>query len=372
MNNKNIYLITLLIPIISGCATAPDVKLGYYLPQASMTVKAIQTIKCKVVGVNYSPILETTFSQVVKYSDNKAQKYYLNPKELGGVFTDSKFSLTYQGGRLSKFTPCVTGKGNQAIDLIEGIFSKSTSLKFNVIVDNNATAKHKEIVSACKVLKNTIDGPLKHVQVEFQWYVSNFDLNPIQLTSKEVKSDLITFEQISAIVDVPIIKINKDGLPDSLHQYTSACTQPTDDSGPAQTTYANCLSDVGEIAVSAPQKYMITVQLKDKNDLMKDVIINSINVPQSGSVYTLPIPKGFLFGGADANFEFNSDGSLKAVSYNHTSGVEAFGKSVSALQSELESDSNKDRADKIKSESDLLYQQKRLKNCQNNPSTCAK
>ena len=365
---KNMRLLNLLIVVLllGGCATAPDVMLGYYLPKADVKTTATQVITCKKITAavgqtGYSIERDTSFDITPIYSSDTSKTYYVNPSELGSWFTDSEFKLNYtEGGRMSQIKAKVTGKGKEVVDLTAqalSLFAKST--EFYAAKDND-----KAQFDACETINARVKGDLKQVFVKYTHvYNDSSGANITEIEFKEpiLQSTVIKFSEIEALTSDPKIAITAGSQPEPMHVYKSKCESLNN----AHTKYSACLAENAEIALKQPKPFKFNLIADNK------AIERTVFLPQHGKLFTLPLPTGTLFGVNDADISFNPDGTVSSITYNTQSDLEGVGKLVSEVKGDSETDIATEEAKLFKAQADALYQAKRLRACQDAPSTCS-
>ena len=143
-----------------------------------------------------------------------------------------------------------------------------------------------------------------------------------------------------------------------MHVYKSKCIK-TD-----KKYDNNCLAKHAEIAVRQPKPYAFSVTVDGKTK-EKDLMF-----PQHGSLYTLPLPTGTLFGTNDAKIVFNIDGTVNTITYNTTSDLDGVTKAIDKFKGDSDTEKAQNSTAEAKAKADSIYQQNRLKFCENDPEKC--
>lgn len=356
-------IITLFSLSLLGCASAPDVKLGYFLPKAVIKTTATQVITCKPItdelgSSGYSYTRETTFDITPIYSSDTSKTYWINPKKLGAWFTDSQFKMTYaQGGRISHIKGKVSGQGAEVVDLASDLMSFKLLNDSTFTVDSNTG-----IFKSCKIVDERIPGSLKQITVTFSHTYddpSGAKLDESDLAEPKLKSTLIFLDDIEDLIDIPKIEIEGGSDITPVHLYTSKCKSDKNDE-----TYRLCLSKNAEIALKQPKPF--TFKLKADGKTVEETVY----LPQHGTLFTLPLPRGTLFGVNDADISFNPDGTVSSITYNTTSDMDGISKAIDKVDGDSDSEKAAKEAELFKAQADAMYQAKRLQDCQNDPSNC--
>lgn len=380
--------------VLGGCANSPDIKIKYYLPKATVNLSATQTITCKeennAAGLKVvRGIYETAFDEVdVSYTTDEEKYFYLNPSDISGVFTDSKFTMSYRGDRVASFSPSVSGKGSEILSFGLQMFdiAKTSSLQLRAL-DSAGTpndvppADDTDLKNGCDVIKKIVSGNLKQFKVKHFWSIEQFekyDKNKPD-TSLGLPSSSTILLTLSDSEQSKVIKLVNEAIPSVLLRtrkqanapvvYSSDCPkngEEVDETILVSDDYRACLSKEGELLAVAPQEYLI-VWNAEKN---KEKKVSKIMIPQTGVTYTLPIPHGFWFGDGNAEFKFADNGSLTSIQYNHTSGASAANGALATIQDKLDGDTNAEKAAKLKDEADVIAQDQRLQRCRENPESC--
>ncbi len=346
---------SIIVVILSGCATAPDVNLGYNLPKTTITTTVKQVITCKPDNLKkptmYSFDRVSTVEFSSKYEADSSHTYYINPSKLGSWFTDSDFTLNYnEGGTINSIDTKVTGKGEAVISLV------NEALSFLKGFSSPLTNKATQEFLACDTVYKKIKGKLKQITVLHKYdYSDSKPIIKLGVASNGfqslVTSSLFTYNEIKALTDEPFITIKGKSQPTPMHVYKSECKNK------GGKYDSNCLANHAEIAVRQPKPYSFAVTVENITKTQE------FGLPQYGQLYTLPLPTGTLFGTNDAKIEFNGDGSVKTITYNTTPGSDGVGKILEKLKGDSD-------VEKAKTQADTIYQQNRLKLCEDNPEEC--
>lgn len=364
------FIVTTALAVLGGCATAPDVDLGYVLPKASVTVKVDQAITCtesKVIPDTFDVHRENIVSFTASYQDDNSEKFYINPKALGAWYADSEFKVTFQGGRLSTIAPSVTGSGAQVTDFILSIVD---------MIKSNPTDRSDDVnngvSTACKIVKDRINGKLKKFNASYEITISDVAAS-VPAFLPRVAHASINEDDVEALLAIPTLEVSLHARPNVLHRFESTCFTTTKNAttGKDETVIdKDCLIENRQIVAKAPEMYEFKVTV-DGEPTSK-----VIGIPQLGTTYALPLPKPALFGSAAADIAFNADGSVKSITYNASGDFEGQTKSLKAIDeatasesvSELDAVNGQLAVEKAKA--DLIYQQTRKAICENTPEEC--
>ncbi|WP_370240155.1 hypothetical protein [Marisediminitalea sp.] len=378
---KNIVSIMALTFLLGGCASAPDINLGYYVPKVTSTLTTSATFWCTTdSSKKYTLHQNVSHSLKHKYSEDFENLYFINPDKIEGVFTSSEFSMAYNGSRLGSLTAKSVGEGDKVIDVAiaaVGLFKSNVAAPGATSSDiTNACTEIEKYGTKTKLADDTIKlfttvtnemtisykktGGAANVGHEFDCTKTSVDALCESSDIYKTENSSLDVTLFKDYIKPPKVKIKIGDEPKIIQQYNSKCSDST------VTKYISCLTDENEIVSRQPRKVSISLENDSGNVLLAKV---PLAVPQYGKIFTLPIQHGALFGGTTSSITFAEDGTVKEIQYNTTGGTESLGTAVSKASDTLKT-SSEERAAELKSEADLLYQKQRLEKCKVSPSTC--
>jgi hypothetical protein len=338
MNKRVLVLaVCVLSASISGCASLPDAKIRYYLPQTKVSFKVVRTISCD--ANNYLVISNVATPNVIHSADRK-KKHEIQLSALKGTFSDSDVKVDfYEDGRLKDINTSSTGQGESILKTVISIAVAAFGL------DSGS----KQYPAECAEIKKAGgDKPLTLT------YAGDINVNaadaqeiPVEVTSRvyEKRSFWRVIGTVCAVIKAKTVS----ELP---------------------TTYA---AQKGEplLTLNQPAFLQIAVTAGGENGCTSASIWDGeIAVAQLGTQYDLPLPKPALFGKEVLAVTFAESGALTGVQFSSNTGAgQALNVANAALAAE-KGETTAQKAADVRAEADLIAQQQRLVQCLADPKNC--
>ena len=330
------YLAGLLLVVMSGCATVPDVTLSYYPVKWSAQVTVTQTIGCKTETDQLYVLNALTVSPTYT-SDNAKSPFQLRIKGLEGGFTDSELTMSLtDDGRLKVINQSTTGQGEAIIKSAVGLITAIGGIKALVL-----------------------EGKVKVDPCKFMTQVSKD--KPITLTYRAGIDDtnLSTPPPLFPTQDSAFFYEN---LKESLPRLRISIARATDNvSGPVYNAPAQASDKV--VLLKLQKTRFVEVSVPGSTEKLGPL---RITIPEDGT-YDLPIPKGAFFGKQIFSLTLSDAGAVTSVGYNKTTGMSG---ALNALGAVANADTAAAKAAELKAQADLIAQQQRLMLCQTKPDQC--
>lgn len=331
-------LVPLATVLLAGCASMPDVEVGYYLPKAIVNVTVTQTAACTAGGV---PVFTDDAAVSAEYVSDGTRRSISLP-QLGSGLTKADVTVElHSDGRLKSVNSKTTGQ--QAETLRAFVKAAQGSTTSSVPLARDADGACKAIVAAV--------GEGKALTIVHRG-TTTFDstAGPIDLAQSSVHATVHSairsvFGEVTATYKVTAPRVLSSG------------TQGTND------------GVLLHLVEPAPAEITVVVHRGGATDKFQKSVVAL--VPQRGIAYTLPIQKAPWFGSNEFELALDASGRITKLRYSSNGdGAGAFGflsDVASASGSKTES-----ATDRAKREADEIYQQQRLILCQTTPKDCPK
>jgi hypothetical protein len=339
MRMKAIVSTLVVAMLISGCARTPDLKIGYKLAGADLSLKVARTIICDEAN---NPVIISSVVSTLTHSSDRAQgQQWLTLKPLSGAFTNADVKLErFEDGRIKGVNATTTGQGEA---IVKAIASAIPLLPF----DGPATAFPTE----CAFIKSAGGG--KPLTLTFE--------GPINLAASPGTWQDIPAEFGSSFYFAKLLA--------PLGTVCATITETSSGTAPVELGQEKP-NDV-KLRLREPGRVSVRVSGAKTGGPCGSAKIwdGSFAAGQFGTPYDLPIPRAALFGKQSFAATVSESGALLSVQYGHETGaaqaIGAFGAMSGALY-----DTPTEKAAEIKSEADLIVQQQRLALCTAKPAEC--
>ena len=336
--SMNKLMIGILISVIlfTGCASMPDVTISYYLPSAELAVTVTQTGACTEGNV---PILTTDVTLTPSYRRGQRKEFNFNTLGSGPTKADVTFEF-YADGRLKSVNTLQTG---QVGDVFTSILELADI--FPLVFDPS------KVTAACKELRQLV-AKGKALTIVYRGttdFTTKNDMVDIFLTQMTVPDETLkdllpVFGAVQAAYSVPDASV---------------------DSKPNVGSH-----DGPKLELIEPVAVAISVSVTRGKKIA--VFRGQAWVPQHGASYALPIQKSPWFGKNSFELQLSEAGRITKLKYGGASQASGIFGALSDTAAALEGEAAKEKADRLKAEADLIFQQQRLVQCQLNPKECLK
>ena len=335
-----------------GCATLPDVSVGYYLPRTDISFKVIRTVACN--KKNELQVVNSATSSVIHSADRSPCNFKkIELTKLKGFFsdTDVKFDF-YDDGRLKNINATSTGEGEAILKTVVAIAS-AAALAWTEIIPTYP--------EACGSIRNAGDGNPPTMTLVYDGKV-NVD-----------EGYYDSGQEIGADPKTGIYLKNTDGLANAVGKVCVFVEKP---SAPGALVLPNT-PNKSDYKLELRQPALVNIAIiagSNSCDKLEDQKFEptwqgKVPVAQVGTLYYLPIPAPKIFGKEVFAASFTDSGMLTSIQYVKNTGagqaLNVINSGLTALESETAQS-----AEKVKAEADLIAQQQRLAQCLVNPSTC--
>jgi hypothetical protein len=399
-----IWCCALFLP---GCGSMPKVKVGYYLPMASVAVTLTQSATCTAGNV---PILQNDVLITTNYSRDPTELYKVDLSQLGNAWSkaDAGFEF-HDDGRLKSVNTSQTGQGAEATKALLTLVASAAALKNVKAVDEKACAALREFAGGKKLAAGSQKSPgagktpdsssMKGAATSSEKDTAHSDAEgddkaaPKALTI--VSRGKITLPETPKTKaqkrgayadDDPIFNtqapgtfdLKQDSLPaEEFSRVASIYGKPsgTVTYAHANTPHENVETEGQLITVVEPgtANIVVKVALNRGGDNYDEELRGSAQIPQVGKTFQLPIQKAPLFGSNSFELALSDSGRVTKLKYSgggDAAGV--FGVIDGALGIKGKDPSAADQAKDVQGEADLIYQQQRLVMCKADPTACPK
>jgi hypothetical protein len=351
---SSIGLLAIASTLVTGCATTPDVQASYYLPKSGLGVKAIRTVGCNAEGNTlYSA---TAVTADVSYGpDEKVGLIPIRFRGLDGKLSNSDLTLSFQDdGRLKGVNATTVGRGEEVFK--SAIQIAGIALGGGLGFVELSTRKPKKS-DACQLI-DSFGGKEKMLTLTYA-AAESFDADAAHAVNLKLDPSLGHLSTLDGALKTLCLVV-----------------------GPAvmETPHVT-VAPGGDAAInlSLRQPAKVPVSVTEGGDPGCSYIVangatkiwgKNVPVPQLGKPYSLPIPKGALFGKQTFAVALADSGAITSLQYAKESGAPGMLNVVSAGLTEAQPDSAAAKAAQVKGEADLIAQQQRLIRCQINQTSC--
>lgn len=338
--------ITAISLAAGGCATTPDVRLGYYLPKGEMQTSVARTIGCD--ADNRALVANTVTTQVNYSADHSANRSI----DLGGLdstFVNAQLDFAFtEDGRLSGLNTTQIGQGSEIIKALMQVVDLTLPA---------AGGDDRQRKDACDYIRaNGKDGVMT---LNFS-ALENFATLPRWATVQP--TDQALFEIVAPLLG-------------TLCQSVEA--QPD---GPGVIVGAGSARDV-RLNLRRPASVMVLVASTPGGECANPTEAEAARrtpiwrgvalAPQRGVDYWLPIPRPALFGQQTFSVTIADSGAVTALKYGDQSGVAGALGAAAEVGGRLKEDTDAEVAARASGEADRIAAQQRLIRCRIDPSTCS-
>ena len=326
-----------MVCLMAGCASTPDVTYKYYPSRLQATATVTQTVDCttdkKSLIVINTPSMNSVYS-----ADYSQSPYSIQIKKLAGTIADSDFALNwFDDGRLKSVNASTTGQGEavvkSAISLIGAVAA----------VGGGAAPTSPTGLPECTVVTNWGNG------------------KPVTLTYSQV----IDFVKAAAAPQQLKPTPQSAALWNSLHNQLPPLAVKVDQQAP---------NNSGASYGSSGDDLLLTLQKTNTAEVSivssgSAIFTSIVTLPQT-TTYQLPIPKSAVFGKQTFSLTLAESGAITAIDYGKLSGASGALNAATSIAGAAAPESTATKAADVKSQADLIAQQQRLVRCQAQPDKC--
>ncbi len=329
------------VTCLGGCASMPDVDIGYFPATSSMSVTVTQTAMCTAAN---EPILTNDVSQpTIVYKSDTSKRRSLPIGKLGSTFGKQDATVEFHAdGRLKSVNSKGTG---QAAEALKAIIKLAPAI--GLVSHTPALGK-----DACDTIRK-ISGNDKPLTIVHRGETS-FG-NP--------SLDAIAFHQ-NSVDDTSFAKLQPVfGEVNGLYSITSRVPPHR----------ANIRAGEEKLVLVEPAVGAVTISVA-RGLLNLDTSFDVL-VPQHGTDYAIPVQKAPWFGANEFEVVLHDSGKVTKLRYaggGDVSGALGVVSDALALGEDPAAPSIADQAKAVQAQADLIYQQQRLVQCQADATKCAK
>lgn len=373
MHRKAISCVASLCALMTGaCASTPDVIARHYLPQGSLALRAVRTVGCSTQKDKKKRLhLATTVTSTASYSRNPDDWDTVTLSRLSEVGSNTDITFTYyDDGRLKGINATTEGVGEQII---------ASAIKIAaMVVGLPGPGLAADETRACALIaEQTTD----KAPVTVTYGLSERFLKDTYAGGKG--RDVVMMPEPG---DPSFTRILVPELP-----LLCAAFGPPQHIAPVMApATAAATEDATHVRLRQPAHVAVVVTQESEADFatrrraMADrhdgqnpcggnaevVWRGSMEVPQLGDSYEIPLPEAVLFGKNTFQLALAESGAITSIGYGTGSGGPSLLNSVSTAVGALQPDTDAEKAAATQAEANLIYQQQRLVRCQMDASTC--
>lgn len=330
----------LVVPVLAGCTSIPDVEFRYYPARAITSVTVTQTVDCSPDKTRFHIVQSSPSVLTVYSSDRSKEALVLSTKELKGTFADADIKFEwYEDGRLKSVNQSAVGQGENitkaAMAFLAPVLGAGPAPQPSDCDKLSALGGEKPLVIV-------YEGTIEYVKGDG---IVTYELAP---NSNSAENSAAVKGMLKDRHPKMEFRVNK-------WEITVPVVQPP--AGASSTADSVPLKLRG-IAI-APVELLV-----DRVPFWNGRVV----VP-TAETYTVPIPKPKLFGKQSFGLSLSEAGAITVLIYGNLSGTAGTINALNSLSTTLAS-SDATKASAIKAEADVIAQTQRLAACQAKPSEC--
>ena len=362
-----IAVIFVVIFILTGCASMPDVTVPYRLARTDLGLIVTQTGSCTTDNV---PVVVTDVKFTPAYSADisDAGLKHFKFDDLGKGFSKATAVISYYSdGRLKSVNSTHTSQLGEALPAIAALLKTVVGAGEDPVAGAEAAT-----ADVCDYFRSA-DGKPAPLTVVYRGgtefpdpQAGEVDLQQLTVPPEHVDKLLAVFGVINVVY-----QITRPADADCIDFAGIPCAPVENPSPGSVPTLAGHTGK--KITLREPAVARVVVAVNPPGDSTDPVVYSAlVPVGQHGETYELAIQKGAWFGDNSVEIAVAEDGRLAKVSYG--AGGSALG-SAGALQTLDDAFAEPMAAEKaaaLKAESDLIFEQQRLVLCRADPESCPK
>ncbi len=347
---KNLLLCLALAAGVGGCASTPDIKVGYYLPTTTVKAKVTRTLTCDNAD---NIFIANTVVLTPVHSADTSQQIEFDISELDGTFSNTSFTIElYDDGRLKGVNASSEGQAGEALKTgIELLSSKLGAFR------NQPYPGECDLINRFK--RNDAG---KVVRTETLTLSYEGSANPaFNSSSKAVPLSTSLDGRYSTLLDLT-------GNPRIKTGANTAIAPPV-----VQTSLSGKSYPTVELRPAALVEYTVSIEGATALDQFKTASLHKQSVRianANATAYKVPVPKAASFGSTEFALAVSESGAVTKLTYGSDSGATQLIGVAGGFPDDEADPTTAERAAEIKAQADLIAQQARLVRCQANPSEC--
>ena len=334
-----------LAALLAGCGNIPNARVNYYLAESSVSIKVVRSVMC---DKNNYPVVATTVTPTVVHRADPVSTRVFDLGLFRGSWSDADVKVElFEDGRLKALNASTTGQGEAILKAAATLVTRGPgALRADAAPPFPLECGFIKAQNPDKPITIVYDSALKPTDMPD----TRQDINPETASSYYHRNVVAAIGSICAVASKP------------------------------QTPEAPVgkVEDAGERVLSARQPGWISVDVwtvfSATGCTSPDPALWSGRIPvaQSGTAYTIPIPRPAAFGKQTMGVVFAESGALSSLQYTSTTGAAQALGSVNSLLASAQGDTTAQKALQVKAEADLIAQQQRLVLCMASPKNCSK
>ena len=368
---------------MSGCASTPDVLATHYLPQGSLTLRAIRTVGCATSDRGAKELfVATSVTATPTYSRDSTASDTIGFHALDSNLSNTSLTLTYyDDGRLKGVNSTSAGVGQEVLQSVVKLASIVLGGGLGYFVAGPGGRR-----DICDLIneQQSKDKLLTITYALSEPFLATGGFKDAAYVRRDVflpepTNPSFLFEIAKALPKLcaaigPALRVSP---PAALREAPVAL--PTN--APDQ-------DDVSGLTLRQPAQ--VPVKVVEANDKLTGAAVaghesvsecgtkwaevwnGAVLIPQIGYRYHLPIPRAAAFGKTAFELAVAESGVVTSVKYGKDSGAPAVLAALANAADTAQPSTAAEKAAEAKAESDLIYQQRRLLQCQMDASECEK
>ena len=333
-----------LLGLLGGCAHMPEVTVGYYLAESTISFKVVRTVAC---DADNRVIVANATTPTVTHSADRSRLIQVRLDKLKGTFSDTDIKFEFLAdGRLKGVNATNTGQGEAALKTVATIATAAMA----ITALREPGTPREPLKAECDLVKSV--GAGKPITLTYEGVV---DLGRGPRDKQDIPPDTASEAYAKALAkSIGTVFAVVEG----------------NETSRAPATYEAHARDV---LLTARQPGMVTIKVMTgaaKGFEDEKVWQGKLPAAQLGTTYSVPIPGPTTFGKLNLAASFEESGAISSLQYAANTGtVQALNATGAALTT-MQGETTAQKAADVKAEADLIAQQQRLVQCLADPRSC--
>jgi hypothetical protein len=341
-----------LLFILAGCSSIPDVEYNYYFAKSQTSLSVAQAVSCDASKANLI-VVTSASPPTTAYSADTSRGYAIRIRDIEGNFhtfvdSDATFGF-YDDGRLKSINQNTIGQGEAVIKSAVSLATTAVPL-FGARIAATPPAE----TDACKLIDKWGGGGADKVASVNLSYGTQFDITHVLGKSFEIPPTMASkqlhdmLQQIGANLPAVEVSIGRSQPRASRASYSPPAE-------PQDSVVELALQNTADVEIKILSAY---------RPIWKGTVV----APLPGG-YTLPIPRGALFGKQNFTLSLSEAGAIQSIDYGKLSGASGAlnaAQAVAGAGPQITANVVND----AKTKADEIAQTQRLMRCQTHPATC--
>lgn len=359
---------------LSGCASVPPVEMSYYLPTTNVDITVIRTVAC-TSGKVPIPIIASSVIHDVKYvADMEATKRSLSIADLDGSGADMHLEMEFHDdGRLAGINSSNTGQGGKIVDAAISLAGAALGLKG---VDG---AGPRDYTLFCSRIKDLGGG--KPVTVTYMASIDfkknkNGEFLSVEQDIDAVSTSAYLHDRLGSALYPIKLRLGQQYVSTPAIAYNMTTAKRPETPDPVIWVVSPTIQNITVLADpgtpnSEDEIFGSSSETTARSRLPKEILWQgSVQIANAENAYPVPIPRSALFGSQSFSLTLNASGSLKKIRFEKKSGLSQGFDASNSIVGLLDGETPSEELDRLKTEANLILEQKRIVACRINSNDC--